>query len=48
MAINYEFKLELDRQMTISSFQTAGVLAAAAAQPRRTCRLRRRMTADQR
>jgi uncharacterized protein (TIGR02231 family) len=32
-AINYEFKMELDRQMTISSFQTAGVLAAAAAQP---------------
>jgi hypothetical protein len=28
MAINYEFKLELDRQMTIGSFQTAGVLAS--------------------
>jgi len=28
LAINYEFKLELDRQMTISSFQTAGVLAS--------------------
>jgi uncharacterized protein (TIGR02231 family) len=31
LAINYEFKLELDRQMTISSFQTAGVLASAPA-----------------
>jgi hypothetical protein len=31
LAINYEFKLELDRQMAISSFQTAGVLAAAPA-----------------
>jgi uncharacterized protein (TIGR02231 family) len=27
LAINYEFKLELDRQMTISSFQTPGVFA---------------------
>ncbi|MCE9530755.1 MAG: DUF4139 domain-containing protein, partial [Planctomycetes bacterium] len=27
LAITYEFKLELDRQMTISSFQSAGVLA---------------------
>jgi hypothetical protein len=27
LAINYEFKLELDRQMTISSFQSAGVFA---------------------
>lgn len=26
-AINYEFKMELDRQMTISSFQSAGVFA---------------------
>jgi uncharacterized protein (TIGR02231 family) len=31
LPINYEFKLELDRQMTISSFQTAGVFAAAPA-----------------
>jgi uncharacterized protein (TIGR02231 family) len=30
LAIQYEFKLELDRQMTISSFQTAGVFADAA------------------
>src|SRR4029077_5111545 len=29
LAINYEFKLELDRQMTISSFRTAGVFATA-------------------
>jgi uncharacterized protein (TIGR02231 family) len=29
LAINYEFKLELDRQMTISSFQTAGVFGPA-------------------
>jgi len=29
LAINYEFKLELDRQMTISSFQSAGVFAPA-------------------
>lgn len=29
MAINYEFKLDLDRQMTIGSFQTAGVAAPA-------------------
>jgi uncharacterized protein (TIGR02231 family) len=27
LAINYEFKLELDRQMTISSFQSAGSFA---------------------
>lgn len=31
LAIGYEFKMELDRQMAISSFQTAGVLASAAA-----------------
>ncbi|HKI33624.1 MAG TPA: mucoidy inhibitor MuiA family protein [Gemmataceae bacterium] len=31
VAINYEFKLELDRQLTISSFQTAGVLASVPA-----------------
>jgi uncharacterized protein (TIGR02231 family) len=29
LAINYEFKLELDRNMAISSFQTAGVFGAA-------------------
>ena len=30
LAINYEFKLELDKQMTISSFQSAGVLGVSA------------------
>lgn len=30
LAINYEFKLELDRQLTISNFKTAGVFGAAA------------------
>jgi hypothetical protein len=30
LAIRYEFRLELDRKMTLSSFQTAGVFAAAA------------------
>jgi uncharacterized protein (TIGR02231 family) len=30
LAIKYEFKLELDRAMTISSFQTAGVFGASA------------------
>jgi uncharacterized protein (TIGR02231 family) len=29
LAIKYEFKLELDRQMKISSFQTAGIFGAA-------------------
>ena len=29
MAINYEFKLELDRQMTISSFQSAAAMGPA-------------------
>ncbi|HYT91969.1 MAG TPA: mucoidy inhibitor MuiA family protein [Gemmataceae bacterium] len=33
LAINYEFKLELDRRMTISSFQSAGVFGAAPATP---------------
>jgi uncharacterized protein (TIGR02231 family) len=33
LAINYEFRMELDRQMTISSFQTAGVAASAAPTP---------------
>jgi uncharacterized protein (TIGR02231 family) len=30
LAVNYEFKLELDRQMTISSFQSAGLLGSSA------------------
>jgi hypothetical protein len=30
LAINYEFKLELDKRMTISSFQSAGVFAEPA------------------
>lgn len=33
LAINYEFKLELDRQMTISSFQSPGVFAVSASNP---------------
>jgi uncharacterized protein (TIGR02231 family) len=33
LAINYEFKLELDRQMAISNFQTAGVLATTTTAP---------------
>jgi uncharacterized protein (TIGR02231 family) len=33
VSINYEFKLELDRQMTISSFQTASAHAMAPAAP---------------
>lgn len=33
LAINYEFKLELDRQMTISSFQSAGVFGSAPPAP---------------
>ncbi|MCI0459290.1 MAG: mucoidy inhibitor MuiA family protein [Gemmataceae bacterium] len=33
LAIRYEFKLELDRQMTISNFKTAGVFGAPSATP---------------
>ncbi len=33
LAINYGFKLELDRQMTISSFQSAGSLGSTSAAP---------------
>jgi uncharacterized protein (TIGR02231 family) len=33
LAINYEFKMELDRQMTISSFQSAAALATPPAPP---------------
>jgi hypothetical protein len=31
LAVQYEFKMELDRTMTISSFQTAGILGAVTA-----------------